>query len=304
MPKLGLIIPTNWGSEAPPTDKLLQFCRRAEELGFDSLWIIDRLFHENGMPHPFVMLSYAAASTSTIGLGTGVVLLSVRHPVEIAQQAASLDALSGGRLTLGVSLGGRDNEYMATGQAKEQRAGRLVEGVEVMRRLWRDDDVDFEGRYYSLQGANIAPKPKRSGGIPVVFGAVTPASLARAGRLGDGWMQGGRGTPESFADSWQQVLHAAEKAGRPAGDLHSSKLFYVNPSSSSNVATREMEEYLSLYYGPNYPMEHTACGPANLIAERISAFGHAGCELVILGLPGPNVEKLEQIAQEVAPLVH
>lgn len=301
MPKLGLIIPANWGMEPPPTAQLLQFFRRAEELGFDSLWVIDRLFHENGMAHPFVMLSYAAAATTTIGLGTGVVLLSVRHPVEVAQQAATLDAMSGGRLSLGVSLGGRDNEYVAMAQPKEQRMGRLVEGIEVMRRLWQDGRVDFQGRYYRLESASIAPRPAS---IPVIFGAVTPASLARAGRLADGWMQGGRGTPETYRDSWQQVQEAAVAAGRAASELHSSKLFYVNPVSDVSAGTRELEQYLSLYYGPGYPMEHTAVGPAASIAERIAAFGEAGCELMILGLPGPNLEKLELLASEVMPLVN
>lgn len=300
MPKLGLIIPANWGQEPPPTGRLLQFFRRAEELGFDSLWVIDRLFHENGMAHPFVMLSYAAATTTRIGLGTGVVLLSVRHPVEVAQQAATLDAMSGGRLSLGVSLGGRDNEYTAMAQPKEQRMGRLVEGVEVMRRLWRDAEVDFDGRYHRLQAASIAPRPAR---IPIIFGAVTPPALARAGRIADGWMQGGRGTPQTYGDSWSRVQEAAVSSGRTATDLQSSKLFYVNPVLDVAAGTRELEQYLSRYYGPGYPMEHTAVGPAAAIAERIAAFGEAGCELMILGLPGPDLEKLELLASDVMPLV-
>src|SRR5438105_3043217 len=85
-PRLGLIIPANFGEAAPPTKALLAYCSRAEELGFDSLWVIDRLFHQYGVAHPMVMLSQAAAVTSRIGLGTGVILLSVRHPVEVAQR--------------------------------------------------------------------------------------------------------------------------------------------------------------------------------------------------------------------------
>jgi probable F420-dependent oxidoreductase len=297
--KLGLIIPTNWGQSQPNAEDYLQFCARADELGFDSLWVIDRLFHENGMPHPFVMLSYAAAATKRIGLGTGVVLLSVRHPVEVAQQAASLNALSGGRLSLGVSLGGRDNEYLASNMPKEQRAGRLVEGIDVLRRLWSEKDVTFDGRYYHLDAANIAPKPRTP--IPIILGGSTPPSLARAGRIADGWMQGGRGTPQSFADAWQQVQDSAAKSGRDVSMLQSSKLFYVHPGRHEFSLGKQLETYLSFYYGPNYPMEHTAFGSTQHIVERIQSFADAGCDLMILGLPGPDIEKLELIADEVLP---
>ena len=302
-PKLGLIIPTNFGSDAPPTRDLSRFCARAEELGFDSLWIIDRLFHQYGVPHPFVMLSYAAAATQNIGLGSGVILLSVRHPVEVAQQAATLNAMSGERLTLGVSQGGRDNEYQATNMPKDQRTGRLVEGVKVMRRLWGEKDVTLEGRYYNLDGANIEPKPQRPGGIPLIFGGSTEPSFKRAGRIADGWMQGARGTPESYAAAWNTVLGGARQAGRDPSTLHSSKLFYVNPGNDAKAASAQLENYLSYYYGPNYPMEHTGFGDPDRIAAKISAFGDAGCELMILGLPGPDLSRLEALASEVRPRV-
>lgn len=302
-PKLGLILPTNWGTEPPPTRTLMQFSSRAEELGFDSLWIIDRLLHEYGVPHPFVMLSYAAAATERIGLGTGVVLVSVRHPVEVAQAAATLNAMSGERLTLGVSLGGRDNEYVAMNMPKEQRAGRLVEGVRLMRRLWTESNVDFAGRYYQLEGANIEPKPKRAGGIPVVFGAVTDESLTRAGRMADGWMQGARGTPESFGAAWTKVRDAASEAGRDPAALQSSKLMYVNPVADAETGTEQLQSYLSLYYGPNYPMENTAVGAPETIAAKVKGFGDAGCDLVMMGLPGPDLGKLEVLGRAVAPLV-
>jgi alkanesulfonate monooxygenase SsuD/methylene tetrahydromethanopterin reductase-like flavin-dependent oxidoreductase (luciferase family) len=249
------------------------------------------------------MLSYAAAATERIGLGTGVVLLSVRHPVEIAQQAATLNAMSDERLSLGVSLGGRDNEFSAMGMPKEQRAGRLVEGSRLMKKLWTEKDVSFAGRYYSLENANIEPKPKRAGGIPLIFGSINEQSLKRAGRVADGWMQAARGTPETFAQAWQTVRESARSAGRDPDALHNSKLFYVNPAKDADVASNELEHYLSFYYGPNYPMEHTAFGSPEVVAKRISDFAEAGCELMILGLPGPSIEKLEILASEVMPLV-
>ena len=302
MPKLGLLIPTIWGSEVPKTEDLLDFCRRADALGFDSLWVISKLFHRNHLAHPMTMLAYAAAVTQRIGLGTAVDLLNIRHPVEMAQQAATLNALSGERLTLGISQGGRDSDYAAKGVPISQRTGRLVEGMRVMRRLWSESDVTFEGKYYTLDQANISPKPQRPGGIPLLLGSTAEASLKRAGRIADGWVQGGRGTPESFATRWKTVTQAAEEAGRDPSKLTNGKLLYTNPGPNRAQAEEELERNLATYYGPGYPMDQTACGTPAEIADRITSFGEAGCDLLMLGLPGPDLAKLEILAAEVMPL--
>ena len=122
--------------------------------------------------------------------------------MEIAQQAATLNAMSGERLTLGVSQGGRDNEFLAATMPKEQRTGRLVEGVRLMRRLWTEKDVTFKGRYYQLDAANIQPKPQRPGGIPLLFGASMEPALKRAGCVADGGHKEdtGRMRPEQVGD--------------------------------------------------------------------------------------------------------
>lgn len=301
-PRLGLILPTSWGDSSPDAAALMAFARRAEELGFDSLWVIDRIFHARNLPHPLTALTYAAAATNRIGLGTAVILLGTRHPVEVAQQAASLNALSGERLTLGVSLGGRDNEYLGMNMPANQRVGRLLEGTQVIRRLLSEDKVNFDGRYYTLQDATINPKPKVPGGIRMPFGASTEASLRRAGRHADGWIQGGRGDPASFGRAWQTVMDSAAVAGRDTAGLINGKLLYGNPGETA-TASAELEAYLSNYYGPGYPMEQTACGSPQQIAERILAYGEAGCQLVMLGLPGADLKRLELIAEQVLPLL-
>ena len=109
---------------------MLEFCRRADAFGFDSLWVISKLFHRNHLAHPMTMLAYAAAVTRRIGLGAAVDLLNIRHPVEMAQQAATLNALSGERLTLGISQGGRDSDYA---ESKQGGGGTGAESRDLLR---------------------------------------------------------------------------------------------------------------------------------------------------------------------------
>ncbi len=134
-PKLGLLVSTRYPGPMPRTEELITFFRRAEELGFHSLWVIDRPLHKINLPHPLTTLTYAAAVTSKIRLGTAAILLSLRQPVEMARQVATLDALAGGRVTLGVTLCGRPDEFEAMGVPMSQRLGRMVEGITVLKRL-------------------------------------------------------------------------------------------------------------------------------------------------------------------------
>ena len=305
MPQLnvGLLIPTLWSARVPSGSELTAFYRRAEELGFDSLWVPDRIFHDIAFPHPLTVLSHAAAVTTRMGLGTAVVLITARHPVELAQQAATLDALSGGRLTLGVGLGGRDWEYEAMGQTSAHRVGRMTEGVELMRRLWTERDVTFEGKYHTLSGVSLSIKPAQ-GTIPVPFGGAAEPALRRAGRMADGWIQGGFGTAAVFTNAWQTVGEAAHEAGRDPGQLTSGKLMYVNPGRDEAALTRELTRYLAGYYGEERASgQAAAAGSAEAIAGMVRGFIDAGCQTLMIGLPEPDLDKLEMLASEVVPLL-
>ena len=227
-PNLALRLPQFWGDRIPETELLVSFIQRAEELGFHSLWVIERPLHRMNIPDPMTLLTFALANTKRMGLGTGVLLLSLRNPVALAREAATMDVLSGGRLTLGVSMGGWENEYVAFNAPKRQRVGRLEEGIAVLRKLWTEEDVTFHGRYYHLEEANVAPKPSRPGGIPLLIGASTVPGMQRAGRLADGWVNGTHNTPEEFARSWQVVKDAAREAGRDPESLINIKWFDVN----------------------------------------------------------------------------
>src|SRR5207247_7079036 len=134
------------------------------------------------------LLCWVAAPPSRVRLGTAVMLTAYLNPVLLAKAAASLDYLCGGRLTLGLSIGGTDAEYASIGVPMQERVGRLVEGVKVMRRLWSEDDVSFPGKYQQVVGGTINPKPVQRPGVPLYFRATSDPMRARLAGIADAWI--------------------------------------------------------------------------------------------------------------------
>lgn len=149
--------------------------------GWDGPYDVHTTFHE-----PFVMFGYLAAVTSTVELVTGVIILPQRQTVLVAKQAAEVDLLSDGRLRMGVGLGWNTVEYEALGEDFTNRGRRSEEQIELLRRLWTEQTVTFDGRYHRVTGAGLAPMPVQRP-IPVWVGARSTRALERAGRLADGW---------------------------------------------------------------------------------------------------------------------
>jgi probable F420-dependent oxidoreductase len=179
--------------------------------GWQGPYNIDSTFHE-----PFVMFGYLAAITS-LELVTGVIILPQRQTVLVAKQAAEVDLLTGGRFRLGIGLGWNAVEYEALGEKFTNRGKRSEEQVEVMRKLWTESSVTFNGSYHTVTGAGLAPLPTQRP-IPVWFGAASDRAYERAGRLGDGWfpmMEPGPGLDYAR----EQVERAAAAAGRDADGL-------------------------------------------------------------------------------------
>jgi probable F420-dependent oxidoreductase len=172
----------------------------AEALGYDSLWVGDHPVLPDppvdGSPFPpryafgapMVALAHLAAQTSRVLLGTGVLLLAQRNPVHLAKEVATLDRLSGGRMVLGIGVGYLDAEFRAVGVPRDQRGARTDEHLDAMRALWCQPRPAFRGRFTSFDGIEALPTPVRPGGPPIVVGGHSRAALARAARVGDGWL--------------------------------------------------------------------------------------------------------------------
>jgi len=167
---------------------------------------------------PLLALTFAAAATSRIGLGTGVLLLPEHNPVLAAKQAATLDVLSGGRLTLGIGIGWSAEEFAALGIPFTRRGQRTAEYVAAMRRLWSDDVASFRGEFASFDAIRVNPKPVRDRRIPVIVGGNSDAALGRVAAFGDGWY-GFNLTAAEAVERIEVLTQQCQRLGRALNEL-------------------------------------------------------------------------------------
>jgi len=258
--QIGLLLPTREMMLADnfSVRALIELAVFAEQAGFDSVWAGDSLLARPRLD-PLFLLSAVAARTESLTLGTAVYLPALRPPVLFAHSVATVDRLAEGRLVLGVGAGfgypATEAEFDAAGAVFNQRVGRLVETVEISRRLWSaapGDPVSFEGKYWSLTDVDLQPKPHRPGGPPLWLAGATERALARAGRLFDGWLPYPP-TPEDFTDGWRQVERAARDAGRDPRDVARTIYVTVALDDDADRAQADLERYVDAYYG--FPLE-------------------------------------------------
>jgi probable F420-dependent oxidoreductase len=224
---------------APATDLVVA----AEEAGFESVWTVEHViwpheydsvypYHPSGkmpgtpevpIPDPLVWLTWVAAATSRIRLGTGVMILPLRNPLVLAKQLATLDHLSGGRMELGIGAGWLQEEFEAVGVPFAGRGRRVDEMIDAMRALWRDGAASFSGEVFAFEDVALNPKPDR-GSIPIVVGGQSNPAIRRTVARGDGFYPG----PDSI-EELERILNslrtACEEAGRDPGEIEISAAY-------------------------------------------------------------------------------
>lgn len=197
----------------------LELIRLAEAVGFDSVWVSEHHGTSDGyLPSLLAFLAAVAAVTERVELGTGVVLAPLHDPIRLAEDAAVVDQLSGGRLILGLGAGWRDEEFRTFGVARTERVRRTVETVEICRRAWTGRRFSFEGRSYRYERVRVSPPPAREGGPPIYLGGYADAAVRRAGRLADGYITDDVG-PERVRRYLRLVDQGAREAGRDPRSL-------------------------------------------------------------------------------------
>jgi len=300
---LGYLLPTREGvmQGRPQAAPLLDLARRAQGLGFQSLWAGDSLL-ARPRHDPLTLLAAVAAVAPGMQVGTAILLPVLRNPVLLAQQLATLDQISSGRLILGVGIGA-DNpairaEFVAAGVPFERRLGRTLEALRLCRALWQGEPVNWEGRW-NLEGQVLGPRPFRSGGPPIWMGTSVPAGFERTGRWFDGFFPLGPDAA-TFASRWRAVQASAETAGR--SDAVTAAIYLtVSTHDDPMEAERRLDAYLADYYAP-LPVaimrQVQACfaGPEGALEPWLAAFVTAGARHLVLRFVGDHERHLEVVA--------
>jgi probable F420-dependent oxidoreductase len=216
------------------TEGATRFALAAEAAGFESLWTVEHVVVPAGyeseypydrsgrmpgaedapIPDPLIWLAFVAAATTTIRLGTGIVILPQRNPVVFAKEVATLDAMSGGRVELGIGVGWLEEEFDAIGVPFRERGARTDDHIGAMRALWTEDRASYTGRFTNFTDCIQRPQPAH-GTVPIHIGGHSDAAAKRAGRLGDGFFPG-KGSHEELARLFGVMRDAATEAGRDA----------------------------------------------------------------------------------------
>ena len=294
--------------KSPSFDSLVEYSNEAERLGFSSLWAWDHIFLGARRPFPFfealTTLSLLASRTSTIGLGTGVLVLPIREPAVLAKAASTLHIASGGRLTLGMAAGWYEREFEATAVSFKGRGAVFERNLEILYRLWEEDDVsgDYDGRVFKHVRMLPLTKPRPR----VLIGGYVDRVLERVATKSDGWLTYFY-TAEDFRQAWAKIGHFAETAGRDPAELGNVAQLPLCIASSYEDATRRSLAYVAEYFDvaewSRSTPESSVRGTPEQCAEQIEAHIRAGAQHLVFCPCDYDLEQVGRLATEVLPLL-
>jgi len=290
--KFGFIIPHNFGLDDP--DDVLNIGKRAEELGFDSVWVnhhilnVGYIFDRLGSKPYYdamTVLTWVAAHTERVRLGTTVLVLPYLNPLVLAKTLATMDVMSKGRLNVGVGVGALKPESDALGSTFETRGRYADESIKIMRELWESEDPEFDGEFFSFSGVKFSPKPIQKPGPPILIGGASRAALRRVATLGDGWHP----IRQSIADLKQNIatIHRlAEEAGR-------------DPSEITVTVRTELDVLDSRSDGT----ESSMIGTADHLRATIEQYEEIGVSELVLSVSTDDVERIQRTQDRFAAQV-
>ncbi len=300
--ELAVSIPQTFPGRPVDPGFIRKYLARAEALGFHSAWVVEQILGSIPSLEPIELLTYAAAVTTRIRLGSAVLLTALRSPVHTAKSLATLDHLSGGRLIVGVGLGANPKIYPAYGIAAERRAARFAEGIQVMKRLWTEPRVTFEGEFWKLQNASMEPKPVQKPHPPLWFGGHHPNALKRTVDLGDGFMGAGSLSTANFGEEVTLLRRLLQEAKRDPAAFPVAKRVYIAVDRDKARAGKRLTEWFGAFYGkPQMAEEVSVWGPAEECIDGLKQVGAAGARMLMLNPVFDELEQLEVFASEIAP---
>ncbi len=313
MTKLGVLLPTRGllMADKPPTNmnEIIEMAEIIEAAGIDSVWVGDSLTAKPRL-EPFSVLSAIATRTKTIRLGTAVLLASLRHPVQLAHVATTVDLISEGRVVLGMGVGGAFNdaqrqEWKNVGVDPRKRAGRFEEAIKIFKLLTKGEPVTFEGEHFKVKDVSIKPISPQSNGVPVLVAAHGRSKLDRQYKrvlLGDGLI-----SISDFPDEYELVLNKVSDYfdSDDSGFTKMEKSFYmtVNMGDNQEKLIEESDHFLKSYYGVNIWQERWGpWGSPEEVVARIKTYENVGAETIIVRFASYNQPaQLDLFLNQVVP---
>jgi probable F420-dependent oxidoreductase len=303
--RFAIAIPQFWPDGEFDPAGFRAYLARAEELGFDSAWAQEQTLGSSPQLAPIETMAYAAACTERLRLGCAVFVSTLYSPVHLARSLSALDQLSRGRIEIGVGTGGPGRPFAAFGVDPGQYVSRFTEGVALMKALWTEPEVTFDGKFWQLKDAPMEPKPFQKPHPPLWFGAAGEPALRRAVRVGDGFFGAGSSSTARFAEQVKVVREALAETGRPSETFPIAKRVYVAIDDGAGQARERMNAALARLYGRRVEAIEAAgvAGTAETCVRELRQVAEAGAELILCTTLFDQPEQMEQLAAAVIPEV-
>jgi probable F420-dependent oxidoreductase len=301
--RFAIAIPQFFADGEFDPDAFRGYFARVEELGYHSAWAQESVLGTGPQLAPVEAMTYAAACTERLRLGCVVFVSTLYSPVHLAKSLSTLDQLSQGRTEIGVGTGGPARPFAAFGVDPHRYVARFTEGLELMKALWTEPRVTFDGEFWQLHEAAMEPKPAQKPHPPIWIGANGPAALRRAVRLGDGFFGAGSTPTATFAGQVTIVREALAAAGRPAAEFGLAKRVYIAVDDDAERARARMDAALERLYGRRSEQIEAAAiaGNPDQCAAGLRAVADAGAELILCTALSDQAGQAERLAAEVLP---
>jgi len=313
MNNMGVLLPTRgvlvYAKGGRPRVELnWQMAETAERIGYDSVWVGDSITSKPRL-EPMAVMAALAARTHRVKIGTAVMLNALRHPVHLAHSISTIDNISDGRIILGLGAGRSNNqmfvdEHAAVGVPIEERAARMEESIDVLRKLWTEDDVSNPDGFYPLSGMTLEPRPVQQP-VPIWLSSNwVQRGLKRVAAQGDGWITNVPST-EIFTKCWDRIEEKGQELSRDVSRIPRALYISVN-LNDEDEALAEGDGFMRSYYGIPYEVvsKQLLCvfGPAQKAIDVIKRYKEAGANYFIVRFASPNqMQQLEKFTELVVP---
>jgi probable F420-dependent oxidoreductase len=294
-----------WRLGMPTPTTICSYAERAEDVGIDSIWLSDHIVSRNPDLDISCIMAMFAARTKKIKMGPSVLTLPARDPVQVAKTYATLDYLSGscGRVIMAVGLGSDPRDCIACGIAPEERAKRMEEGVQVLRKLWAGPQVTHEGKFYKFTDVTIEPRPAK-GSLDIWIGGKSDLAIKRTARYGDGWFPSFV-TPQEFKAGIEKLMEYGTQYGRTMNPREAGVLIFTHVSKDRTRAQEMTQKFFQNFPIPAESMPaRCAIGTAEECIIKIQSYVDVGCSKFVLWPivpPEELVSQIETYGREIVP---